>query len=228
MKNKDWTGGNASIFKSLLGASNHTEAERETHDYYATAPEASEWLLKIEPEINNVWECFCGEGHLAEPLRKAGKLKAVSDLIDRGYYPENVKYFYGNDFLNDFNSNTKYGGDIVSNPPYKYALECIQHALDLITEGHYVAMFMKITFLEGKTRKKFFEETPPIRVHVSSSRIQCAINGQFTQPKKDKEGNIILDKEGNPVMEKNSSAACYAWFVWQKGYKGDTIVKWFN
>lgn len=26
----------------------------------------------------------------------------------------------------------------------------------------------------------------------------------------------------------SSSAAAYAWFVWEKGYKGETIVKWFN
>lgn len=25
-----------------------------------------------------------------------------------------------------------------------------------------------------------------------------------------------------------SSAAAYAWFVWEKGYQGETIVKWFN
>ena len=23
-----------------------------------------------------------------------------------------------------------------------------------------------------------------------------------------------------------SSMMCYAWFVWEKGYKGDTILKW--
>ena len=25
-----------------------------------------------------------------------------------------------------------------------------------------------------------------------------------------------------------SSAAAYAWFVWEKGFKGETTVKWFN
>lgn len=25
-----------------------------------------------------------------------------------------------------------------------------------------------------------------------------------------------------------SSAVCYAWFVWEKGSKEDTIVKWIN
>lgn len=24
------------------------------------------------------------------------------------------------------------------------------------------------------------------------------------------------------------SAVAYAFYVWQKGYKGDTILKWFN
>lgn len=24
------------------------------------------------------------------------------------------------------------------------------------------------------------------------------------------------------------SAVAYAWYVWQKGYKGNTIVKWIN
>lgn len=25
-----------------------------------------------------------------------------------------------------------------------------------------------------------------------------------------------------------SNAICYAWYVWQKGYTGDTIIKWIN
>lgn len=59
---------------------------------------------------------------------------------------------------------------------------------------------------QGPTRSLPFY--PPIRVWVSSSRLKCAMNGDF-------------DKYG-------SSAAAYAWFVWEKGYKGETTVKWFN
>ena len=29
-------------------------------------------------------------------------------------------------------------------------------------------------------------------------------------------------------FKKQGSAVAYAWYVWEKGYKGDTIVKWFN
>lgn len=26
----------------------------------------------------------------------------------------------------------------------------------------------------------------------------------------------------------HGSATAYGWFVWQKGFQGDTIIKWFN
>ena len=48
MKNntqKDWTGNKNSIFKTL-GASNHTDKERQNEDYYATDPIAIDVLLK--------------------------------------------------------------------------------------------------------------------------------------------------------------------------------------
>lgn len=41
---KDWTGNQASIF-ATLGASNHTDKEREMDDYYATDPYAIDVLL---------------------------------------------------------------------------------------------------------------------------------------------------------------------------------------
>lgn len=63
-------------------------------------------------------------------------------------------------------------------------------------------------FLEGKARKAFFEENPPKVIYVASGRLNCAKNGEF-------------DKYP-------SSAVAYAWFVFEKGYKGDTIVKWIN
>ena len=44
MVNKDWVGNINSIYKTL-GASNHTNKERQKHDYYATEPKAMEVLL---------------------------------------------------------------------------------------------------------------------------------------------------------------------------------------
>lgn len=42
---KDWSGNQNSIYKTL-GASNHTEGERQSDDYYATEPKAAELLGK--------------------------------------------------------------------------------------------------------------------------------------------------------------------------------------
>lgn len=221
---RDWTGNKAAVFV-CNGASGHAKEDREENDYYATEPSAAEWLLKIEPQITNIWETAVGEGHLAKVFHKADKLKAVSDLIDRGYHPNGIMKCFGKDFLQ---MNKVWEGDVVTNPPYASSADWAQHSLDIIQEGHYSALFMKLTFLEGKARKKFFEENPPIRVWVSSSRIPCAKNGEFLKPKKDKEGNPVLDGNGNQIMIRESSAACYAWFVWQKGYKGPTELKWFN
>lgn len=196
---KDWTGNNKAIY-TCLGASSHALGEREQHDYYATDPVAGEWLLKLEPDLNNIWECACGEGHLAKVFDKAGKLQFATDLIDRGY-GEIL------DFL-DVDTSIKYNGDIVTNAPYKFAEQFIRKALDIVADGHKVCMFLKLTFLESKSRKQLFEQYPPKTIWVSSSRIPCAKNGDFEQYP--------------------SSAVAYGWYIWEKGYTGDTIVKWFN
>ena len=200
----DWVGNQKSIF-TCLGASNHSDHEREQDDYYATDPIASELLLEVEPDLSNIWECACGEGHLAKVFDKYGKLGKASDLVDRGYGTQ--EDFINNIFVN-FNPQFQWGGDIVTNPPYRFAKEFILQALKVIADGRKVCMFLKLTFLEGKDRKEMFKEYPPKTVYVSSSRIKCALGGDF-------------DSIG-------SSASAYAWFVWQKGYKGDTVIKWIN
>lgn len=198
--NKNWVGNKNSIYKTL-GASNHTVEDREQHDYYATHPEAVEWLIKLE-EFNRqegVWECACGEGHISKVLEQEGYPVHSTDLVDRGFGVEGV----------DFLSYTEaWSGDIVTNPPYKYAQSFVEKALSLVDEGSKVALFLKLQFLEGKARKKMFAKYPPVRVWVSSSRLLCAKNGDF-------------DLSGG-------SAVAYAWFVWEKGFKGHPEIRWFN
>ncbi len=69
-----------------------------------------------------------------------------------------------------------------------------------------MAFFLPIRYLEGKARRKIFEKYPPKTVWASSSRIRIRKNGIFDL--------------GNAVA--------YCWIVWQKNYKGETILKWFN
>lgn len=68
-----------------LGASNHSLGDREVNDYYATEPKAADLLMDVETFSPMVWECACGEGHLAKEFEKAGYHVYATDLIDRGY-----------------------------------------------------------------------------------------------------------------------------------------------
>lgn len=194
---KDWTGSEDSIFKTL-GASNHTKEDREENDYYATEPKAVELLLAEEKFSKNILEPMCGEGHISKILEAHGYNVTSFDIIDRKY--GSVQDFFSYDKQNE-------DIDIITNPAYKFALEAVKKALDVVANGHKVAMFLKLSFLEGKARKPFFLENPPKVIYVSSSRLVCAKNGKF---------------------KGQGSAVAYAWFVWIKGFKGDPIIKWIN
>lgn len=192
---KDWNGNS----RSVIATSCTYNKNREENDFYATEPKAIELLLNEEKFSSNIWECACGQGHLAKVLIEKGFNVRATDLIDRGFGRG------GCDFLQE---SQVYNGDIITNPPYKFATEFIYKALDLVTEGHKVAMFLRLQYLESKTRKALFTKYPPKTVYVSSGRLHCAINGQFENMK------------GNAV--------CYAWFVWEKGFQGTTSLKWIN
>lgn len=194
---------------TTIGARNYALEERQQDDYYATDPRAIDLLLKEEKFAPVIWECACGGGHLSKRLIENGYFVFSTDLIDRGYgtagidfLKSDIKYWNGEKALD-------YRKDIITNPPYKYAIEFVEHALDVVSEGRKVAMFLKLTFLEGKRRRIFFEKNPPKTVYVCSSRINCAKNGDF-------------EKYGD------NHAIAYAWYVWEKGYKGDPIIKWIN
>ena len=148
---KDWVGGSAAVFKTL-GASNHADGDRQREDYYATEPKATEWLCKLEKFDGRILEPSCGEGHMSEVLKKAGYDVVSRDLVDRGY--GEVADFLAID-------NLAWDGNIVTNPPYKFAQQFVEKALSIIPEGKKVAMFLKLTFLEGKARRELFRSTPP-------------------------------------------------------------------
>ena len=188
------------IFKPL-GASNHVAEDRQEHDYYATDPRAVELLLGVEQFHRYIWEPACGEGHISKALEAAGHKVWSTDLIYRGYGEKYHLDFLAKEF-------PKFFGDIITNPPYTNALEFVEKAIETVEEGRKVAMFLKLLFLESKGRKEFFKKHPPRTIYVFSSRIACAKNGDFEKYK--------------------NAAVCFAWFVWEKGYKGETVVKWIN
>lgn len=183
---------------TTIGASNHSLLNREENDYYATEPRAIDKLLSAyQIKHNVIWECACGEGNLSKRLEERGYKVFSSDLINRGY--GEVK-----DFLKESSTPSQC---ILTNPPYKLATDFIKHALELVDNGGEVIMFLKTTFLEGKNHyNKIFKDNPPKYFLQSIDRINCARNNEFEKYK--------------------SSAISYGWFIWEKGYNDNTIIKW--
>ena len=186
------------VFAPLGAGGAHSQHGRQHDDFYATHPTAAKLLMEVETFNRNIWECACGQGHLAKVFASAGYKVRATDVVKRGY---------GDGVLDFLQCTSAWDGDIITNPPYKYAEAFIMKALQLIPEGNKLALFLKLQFLEGKKRKHLFATYPPKVLYVSSSRIPCAMNG---------------------VFDGQSSAIAYGWYVWVKGFRGDPIVKWIN
>ena len=211
---KDWTGNKKTTFVTL-GASNHTDHERAEHDYYATEPKAADLICEVERFEGGIWENCCGEGHLSKRFIELCNEVVSTDLIDRGYGQGGIDFFECNKAL---------APNIVTNPPYSLSKQWVEHSMELLSNGGKLALFLPIQFLESEGRREMFKKYPPHTIYVCVNRILCGINGDFTA--KDNYGNTIYNKDGSP--KRMSSAKCYAWFVWVKGYKGDTTLKWIN
>lgn len=201
----------------MLGV--NPNVKRDGNDFYATDPYALKIALPLLEELeilnkkNQIIEPSCGNGHLSEVLRQNGYKVDSYDKIQRSY-PCIVKDFLKftrQDFKYDYENKT-----ILTNPPFKFAYEFVEHCMYLLNEGEYGVFFLKVQFLETPKRKKLFEKYPPKYVIVNSERVCCAMNGEFSKyfNKDSKTGRYM----GGTQM--------YCWYVFQKGYKGDTVIKW--
>ena len=179
-----------------------TTRDRVADDYYATPPEATRAILDKEVLEGNILEPSCGEGHISEIIKEYYPDSDIvsSDLVDRGYGEGGI------DFLT-YEFKRKYD-NIITNPPFKLAKEFIERSLQLANKK--VIMFAKIQLLESEVRRELFEQYPPKYIYVFSKRINPWRNGD------------PLDEKGKPW----SSTMCFAWFVWEVGFKGEPAVRW--
>lgn len=199
---KDWVGNGNSVFKSL-GASNHTEGERAHRDYYATEPIAIDALFNnYTIPTGKIWECACGEGHLSKRMQELGYNVLASDIENRMGDEQEVMDFF------DAKEMPRRCRHIITNPPYKYALEFVLHTLELLPEGGIGAFLLKTTFLEGQKRfEELFSVYPPKFIFQFVRRIRCAKNGDFDDA---------------------PAAVSYAWFIWEKGWRGEATIRWIS
>lgn len=196
--------------KEILSGTNlagmSTTRERVQDDYYATPYQATEMLLDEVKFSGNFLEPCVGGGHIVDVIKKYYPDECVYgvDLVDRGYPNTLVADFLTHDFLEQKFDN------VVTNPPYSLAQEFLEKSMEVVNDGGKIAMFLKIQFLEGAKRRDMFKKYPPKYIYVFSKRQNPWRNGS------------PIDEKGKPW----SSTMCFAWFVWEKGFTGEPIVRW--
>ena len=176
--------------RSIVGQSRG----RPKDDFYPTPRSATEALLGVETFKGTIWEPACGDGAICRVLEERGHDVFGTDLFDRGYGRAGI------DFLRD---DSIRADNIVTNPPYVLARPFVEQALR--RSDRKVAMLLKLVFLEGERRRRFFEATPLARVWVFSKRLQLTRNGRTYE---------------------NSGMIAFAWFVWEHGHKGPPTLGW--
>lgn len=178
----------SSVF-SNIGASNHSNYEREKNDFYATDISAIDMLHKHDLLVDGkYWECACGDGRLSERLKYYGYDVISSDLFDRGY-KDGVPNI-------DFLEQTGKYENIITNPPYTLINKFLVKGIELAKHRLYI--FARLQTLETIGRyKQVFKNNPPRFVCPFVKRIPCYRGG-----------------ENNPKFKQ--SAVAYAWFIWDK------------
>lgn len=171
---------------------------RPEHDFYRTPEPATRCLLAREKLTGVVWEPACGDGAIARVLVEAGHRVYATDLVDRGYGETGV------DFLAATAPDEL--GVIVTNPPFTLVQEFVEHALSF--RPREVIILARLLWLEGKSRKAFFEATSLARVWVFSQRMNVSRNG--------------VDHGDGGL----GGMVAFAWFVWQRGWRSAPRLGW--
>ena len=171
------------------------DPDRKENDFYPTPPLATYILCKYVRPPKNVVEPCAGRGNISIELQRNGHNVKSFDLNE--YDNSLVDIETGIDVL-ELERPNGYEG-LITNPPYHKDLprKITEKAL---SEYPYVAMFVRLTFLEGKKRKNLFTKYPPSDIIFLSDRINFGSDQVEPISKTNQIGGMIA----------------YMWVVWDR------------
>jgi hypothetical protein len=166
-------------------------------DCYDTPPEAVHALLKVEKLPLRIWEPACGTGNIVSVLREAGHKVIATDLNDRGCSDSMSRIDFLFPLLIPFQMDA-----IVTNPPFVLAEKFVAVALQ---RAPLVIMLLRLAFYESERRAHILEGAGLARIHVFARRLP------------------MMHRLGWEGRKANSGMA-FAWFCWERGYAGPTMI----
>lgn len=179
-----------SYFEAFLNAAR--EIAITTHGYYATPPWATRALLDRERFDGSILEPCSGGGAMSRVLEEAGHDIRSSDIRDDVHGEGGVDVF----------SIAGRVDNAITNPPGRQAVAIAEHLVGIADSK--VAILMKLDLYVPLIRKPFFQERPPMRIHVFTERIAFWVGG-------DPDRVLCGDRD-------------WAWFVWEAGFGGKTEI----
>ena len=148
---------------------------RRELDAYYTPDALAEAILATYRGQNKsgrscVWlEPSVGGGAFARAIKKFRPNDIVIgiDINPNAAGLKDVDHPIVGDFL-----SLKIGGPelIIGNPPFNNAEAHVRHAISLCSPGGSVAFLLRLAFLEGSNRRKFWDEFPPVGVNIIRPR----------------------------------------------------------
>lgn len=179
--------------------------KRNKNDYYQTPYSMTRQLLEVENFEGKILEPCCGAGAIVKVLRDYDKSVDYCDLNNEFSLTGIFKNF--KDFIND--DFDRYD-NIITNPPYSLANEFILKAKEITNNK--IAMLLPLNYLHGVTRYNeiYLDRKFPLKAVYVFCRY-----GMLEETIRD-DGSY------------RTGMMVYAWYIWDKDYKGEPIIRWIN
>lgn len=189
---------------TLAGSSG---APRSNLDFYQTpCHDVEKFLIAsgLVPDSGIVLEPSAGDGNISTTV---AKYRPHANVISGDIVEREFKLDYVADFLTQTFNKPVDG--VITNPPFTHAEAFIRKGLEVCAGD--VIMLLKLAFLETQGRAELFGMGHLREVYVSRSRINCYAP------------DAPVSSTGRRT---NSSTMAMAWFVFNRNYKGDPVLKW--
>ncbi len=169
------------------------------YEFYESDIWSPDVILKHEKLSNVVVDPCTGSGILSEAAKRAGYDLVPLDIYDWNYPDTVIQDWLALDALpfEEFS--------IIMNPPFSKAVEFVRKGLQL--GANKLLVYQRFSWWESNKRKKFFDKYPPSKVYVLGDRGACFRHDLSAEWRKGR-----------------STPTAHAWFVWEQGYQGKTIL----
>lgn len=172
---------------------------RHAEDWYVEPDWVSDRLFAVEPFEGRVVDPACGAGRIVQAARRAGLSADGSDIVRRG----------SGFRVADFFLSARPAPNIVCNPPFRFAMAFVGHALNLAERK--VAMLLPAAWVQAETRSHWLARTPLARIWLITPRPSMP------------PGSLVPD-----VKQRGNGTTDYAWLVWHQGYSGLPQIGWLR